>query len=346
MAFTTSVLRSFLASVEWLQISRQHLLSGQRVEAIVDSEGWLENTEFYEVIRRALQLSGDPALGLHVGEREQGHFTGFGAAGLLFSVVPTFREAIHAMARFHEVARDVQDLVVGSEGHSIAVVYRPFDATGAVRSCLVEIVFANLAAMLKQFGGVGGVAQRIQLDYPAPAYAAEYRRLFGCDVEFDCARVAMVVARELADRRQLLSHPELAAALRARAEKHERPRTLVESVRRQVRDSWSSGAPTMETVARGLGMSQRSLHRHLARQGVDYRSILNDARLEAAAELLRDRRKSVKEVAHEVGFSNASAFYRAFKRWTGYSPSEYVSGASASADVTRASGADRASAER
>ena len=74
-------------------------------------------------------------------------------------------------------------------------------------------------------------------------------------------------------------------------------------------------------------MSQRSLHRHLASQGVDYRSVLNEARLEAAAGLLRDGQKSVKEVAHEVGFSTASAFYRAFKRWTGYSPSEYVSGA-------------------
>lgn len=337
MAFTTSVLRSFLASVEWMQLPRQQLLAGLRVEAIIDSDGWIENGEFYDVIRRALQLSGDPALGLHVGERDQGHFTGLGAAGLLFSVVPTFREAMLAMMRFHEVARDVQDLVVVPEGSSVAVVYQPFDSTGAVRSCIVEIVFANLAAMLRQFSGVGGVAQRIQLDYPAPAHAAEYRRVFGCDVQFDCHRVAMVVARELADRRQLLSHPELAAVLRTRAESARRPRTLVERVRRQVRDSWRSGAPTMETVARGLGMSQRSLHRHLASQGVDYRSVLNDARLEAAAELLRDQQKSVKEVAHEVGFSNASAFYRAFKRWTGYSPSDYLSGASASTPASAAS---------
>jgi AraC-like DNA-binding protein len=81
----------------------------------------------------------------------------------------------------------------------------------------------------------------------------------------------------------------------------------------------------METVARGLGMSQRSLHRHLASEGLDYRSVLNDARLDAAAALLREQRLSIKQVAHEVGFSNASAFYRAFKRWTGVGPSEYMS---------------------
>lgn len=327
MAFSSRVLRSFLTSVEALQISRDELLAGLDIDLSPDAEQWIANSDFYQVIRRALQLSGDPALGLHVGEHEQGHFTAFGAAGLLMSIVPTFREAMMAMARFHEVARDEQDVFVSFESSAMVVEYRLFDATGPVRSCLAEIVFTNLSAMLRQFGGVGSVAQRIQLDYPAPPHAGEYSRIFGCDIQFESPRVAMVITRELADRRQLLSHPELAAVLRQRAESSRRPRTLVEKVRRQVRDSWSSGAPTMATVARGLGMSQRSLHRHLARQGIDYRSLLNEARLDAAAELLGDRRKSVKEVAHEVGFSNASAFYRAFKRWTGYSPSEYMNGA-------------------
>jgi AraC-like DNA-binding protein len=329
MAFSTGVLRSFLASAERLQISRDELLAGSSVESSLDSEGWIENVEFYEIVRRALQLSRDPAMGLHVGESEQGHFTGFGAAGLLFSVVPTFREAVTAMARFHEVARDEQDVFVRSEPGAVAVVYQLFDAKSVVRSCLAEIVLTNLSAMLRQFGGIGAAAQSVQFDYPAPAHAAEYRRVFACDVQFDSPRVAMVVPRELADRRQLLSHPELAAALRKRAEVSSRPRTLSERVRRQIRDSSPLGAPTMASVARGLGMSQRSLHRQLARQGIDYRSILNEARLGAAAELLSEQRMSVKEVAHEVGFSNASAFYRAFKRWTGYSPSEYVSGIAA-----------------
>lgn len=326
MAFSTQLLRSFLATVERMQLSRSELLAGLPLEAVLDSDGWIDNAQFYEVVRRALVLSRDPALGLHVGEREHGHFTAFGAAGLLFSLVPTFREAVTTMSRFHEVARDQQDIHVRPEANNVAVVYQLFDATGPVRSCLAEIVLTNLSLMLRQFSGANGLPQRVEFDYPAPAHAAEYRRVFGCDVHFGGSRVAMVVAREVADRRQLLSNPELASMLRHRAEGSRRPRTLIERVRHQVRESWLSGAPTMETVARALGMSQRSLHRHLARHGLDYRSILNDARLEAAAMLLGERRLSVKQVAHEVGFSNASAFYRAFKRWTGVSPSEYVSG--------------------
>jgi AraC-like DNA-binding protein len=325
MAFSTRVLRAFLASVEGLQISRDDLLAGLSIEAILDSEQWIENADFYQVIQRALQLSRDPALGLHVGEREHGHFTAFGAAGMLFSVVPTFREAVAAMASFHEVARDHQDIFIRSEANSLAVGYELFEATGTVRMCLAELVLTNLTIMLRQFSGITGGPLRVQFDHPAPAHAAEYHRVFGCDVQFGCPRVALVVSNEVADRRQLLSNPELASMLRQEAEGSSRPRTLSERVRHQVRESWLSGAPTMETVARGLGMSQRSLHRHLAQHGLDYRSILNEARLQAAAALLRQRRLSVKQVAHEVGFSNASAFYRAFKRWTGVSPSEYVS---------------------
>jgi AraC-like DNA-binding protein len=325
MAFSTRVLRAFLATVERMQLSRAELLAGLPVEPMLDTEGWIDNSQFYEVVRRALLLSRDTALGLHVGEREHGHFTAFGAAGLLFSVVPTFREAVAAMASFHEVARDQQDIFIRPEPNSLAVGYELFEATGTVRICLAEIVLTNLTIMLRQFSGLTGGPLRVRFDYPAPAHVAEYHRVFGCDVQFDCPSVALVVSNEVADRRQLLSNPELASMLRHRAEGSSRPRTLVERVRQQVRESWLSGAPTMDTVARGLGMSQRSLHRHLAQHGLDYRSVLNDARLEAAAALLRRQRLSVKQVAHEVGFSNASAFYRAFKRWTGVSPSEYVS---------------------
>src|SRR5512134_147446 len=101
MAFSTRLLRSFLTTVERMQLSRGELLAGLPVESVVDTEGWIDNAQFYEVVRRALAFSRDPALGLHVGERESGHFTAFGAAGMLFSVVPTFREAVTEMARFH-----------------------------------------------------------------------------------------------------------------------------------------------------------------------------------------------------------------------------------------------------
>lgn len=331
MSFSMLVLRSFVEGAERLNLSRDDLLAGLIADSALESEhSWIDNAQFYEILSRGVSISQDPAFGLRIGEQER--FTAFGAAGMLFSVVRTFREAMAAMAKFHDVARDEQDVFVDDEERSVVISYRLFDAAGVARRCLAEIVLSSLSALLRQYGGARGLASSVQLDYPAPDYAAEYSRVFGCPVAFDQPRVAFIVDRELADKRQLLSHPELAHELRQQAETRQtsagHPRTLVGRVRFHLREGWRTGAPTMDAIARSLGMSQRSLHRHLARQGVDYRSILNEARCEAAAQLLRHQHLSVKQVAQELGFSNSSAFYRAFKRWLGCSPSDYARGRS------------------
>ena len=328
MAFSVMVLKSFLESAERLDLSRDDLLCGSLADCALERDGaWIDSGRFYEIVRRALRVSGDPALGLHIGER--GNFTALGPAGLLFSIVPTFREAMEAMSRFHDVARDEQDIFLSTEGQLLVVEYRLFDATAEARRCIAEIVLALMAGLLRQFAGARGVARRVLFDYPAPAHTAEYERIFGCEVRFDEPRVALLLDLELAAREQLLSQPELAADLRQRAEVRQAnrlyPRTLVGRVRYHLRENWLSGAPSMDAVARQLGMSQRSLHRHLAREGIDYRTVLNEARCEHAARLLSGGGASVKQVAGELGFSSSSAFHRAFKRWMGCSPSEYAS---------------------
>jgi AraC-like DNA-binding protein len=327
MAFSSRVLRALVSSFEELQFPSADLLMGLELEPLLkEDHAWIPDVQFYEVVRRALQVSQDPALGLHIGER--GNLSAFGAAGMLISVLPTFRDAMDALIQFHVMARYQQDIFVREDGGDILILLERFDAAGSIRRCISELVLALLAQLLKRYAGQGGVARSVEFDFPAPEYTDEYRRIFGCEVRFDTARAAMLVPGELANRPQLLSDPDLAAELRRRVESWQLgaggAHPLVERVRSHVRASLRTRAKTMEAIALGLGMSPRSLHRHLARHGVDYRSILDEARLTAAAALLRDQDLSVKRVAHEVGFSNPSAFYRAFKRWTGYSPTEYA----------------------
>jgi AraC-like DNA-binding protein len=76
-------------------------------------------------------------------------------------------------------------------------------------------------------------------------------------------------------------------------------------------------------VARSLGFSQRSLQRILERNGTSYARVLSETRRELACGYLCERRHSVSDIASCLGFSDASSFARAFKRWTGTSPSQY-----------------------
>ncbi|MCB1035891.1 MAG: helix-turn-helix transcriptional regulator, partial [Acidobacteria bacterium] len=81
--------------------------------------------------------------------------------------------------------------------------------------------------------------------------------------------------------------------------------------------------PTAAQVASALHMSVRSLHRGLKQEETSFRRLLEQLRRERAADLLAEGRCSLSEVAFLLGFSELSAFYRAFKRWTGMTPAEF-----------------------
>jgi AraC-like DNA-binding protein len=81
------------------------------------------------------------------------------------------------------------------------------------------------------------------------------------------------------------------------------------------------GSPDMTQVARQLGMAARSLRRRLSEEGTSFQQLVVEARVARATRLLEDPRRSIKDTAYAMGFASPSAFHRAFKRWTGVSPS-------------------------
>jgi AraC-like DNA-binding protein len=87
-----------------------------------------------------------------------------------------------------------------------------------------------------------------------------------------------------------------------------------------------NGAQTridMNAVARSLGLSARSLRRRLCDEGISYNTIAESALATLAKQLLADQARSIQETAYTMGFSDPSAFYRAFKRWTGTTPKTF-----------------------
>jgi len=79
----------------------------------------------------------------------------------------------------------------------------------------------------------------------------------------------------------------------------------------------------LAAVALSLGLSARSLRRRLHEEGRSYNAIQNEACTIAAKRMLLDSRRTIQETAHELGFSDASGFHRAFKRWTKMTPSAF-----------------------
>ena len=85
----------------------------------------------------------------------------------------------------------------------------------------------------------------------------------------------------------------------------------------------TTGQPKIDAAAQELGMSSRTLTRRLAEDGVTYKDLLDEVRRKLAMRYLKDSRISIKNVAYLLGYSEVSAFYHAFRRWTGSSPVQH-----------------------
>jgi AraC-like DNA-binding protein len=130
------------------------------------------------------------------------------------------------------------------------------------------------------------------------------------------------------DRPGLYHHAELFELLRSQAERSLARVTRGVGQADRLRQYFlahppSAAAADMELVARDLGMSVRSLRRRLTEEGASYKAIVDESLVTVARRMLGDSRRSIQETAHAMGFSDPTAFHRAFKRWTGMTPMQY-----------------------
>jgi AraC-like DNA-binding protein len=172
-------------------------------------------------------------------------------------------------------------------------------------------------------------------EYPAPPHVAEYERIFEGAARFEQPFSGIVIDRSLLEAQSANQDAEFHAMLELQAEKRlsriARTMPYSERVRdvlsQRVRDVLSkrvaSRSADMNDVARALGLSVRSLRRRLSEEGVSFAEVSESALAAQARQLLADEARSIEETAYAMGFSDASAFHRAFKRWTGVTPKAY-----------------------
>jgi AraC-like DNA-binding protein len=99
--------------------------------------------------------------------------------------------------------------------------------------------------------------------------------------------------------------------------KRQGPASPLDRVREILAEELQTGEPKLERVAQRLATSERSLRRRLEEAGTSFRALLDETRAELARTWVADRRVPLSEIAFLLGFSEPSAFHRAFKRWTG-----------------------------
>ena len=171
---------------------------------------------------------------------------------------------------------------------------------------------------------------RVELSYPAPEHALEYDLLYGAPCSFRAPRTALVFDRAVLARPVLQDEAGLRAFLR-RAPGDVLARldygsTAAAQVRRLLGRSLPDAMPDPRDVAARLALSTQTLRRRLAAEGTSFQQIRDQLRRDVAIAALVAGRVSIEDLSRQLGFSEPSAFHRAFKRWTGSAPRSYRPG--------------------
>jgi AraC-like DNA-binding protein len=290
-----------------------------------DSDGRIPHALALDVWREAARRSGDDAFGIHAAEQIRP-----GAFDVLDYTVrssATLGDGLERLVRYHRVLHDAAIVQLTVEGGSARLTHAlPGDAATLPRHT-AEFIVAAWIVVARQATGVDFAPAEVTFRHTAPADVSEHRRLFRAPIRFAAPDNGLIIARDLLDTPLVKADAGLCIVL----ERHIRelldnaPKTvaLSDRVRELVAGTLSQGAPTVDGVARRLHMSRRTLHRQLRGEGTTFNELLDALRVELAMRYLAERRIAIAEVAFLLGFSEASAFHRAFKRWTGKTPAAY-----------------------
>ena len=197
----------------------------------------------------------------------------------------------------------------------------------ALQPRVVEFLFFNLHRYCSWLIGNSLRISHVSLAYPPPTHISEYRLMFfsspidfssrqNC-LSFKLGAVKVPLIREVEDLNALFQNPFMEFLTN-----HPRDDSLVARVKHAI-GSDLSDFPQLPEVASKLELHEKKLHRMLKEESITYREIKNELRRDSAIRHLAKRNLSVEEIAMQTGFSEASAFIRAFKQWTGVTPYTY-----------------------
>ena len=272
----------------------------------------------------AVAATGDVSIGVRLGALAR--IESFGVLGTAARASATLGDALLKTARYMKLWNEATSLSMLVEGDSALVWYRNLSPEPA-HPAVGDIVMTMLLAFSRELTGRHLYPHEARFAHPAPADASVYRELFGESPRFDRVEFALVFSAELLTLPLVTHDPGRAEALAERVSRLVDALPAAESyadrVRRVLRAEVRGGNPMIENVAAQLGVHSKTLTRRLRDEGTSHSELLDALRRDLAQQYLSASELNVTEVTFLLGFSNASAFNKAFRRWFGVAPLAY-----------------------
>ncbi|WP_087460103.1 AraC family transcriptional regulator [Oleiphilus messinensis] len=280
--------------------------------------------QYAHMWEQALILSGDPALGLHLGEKPQEE--GMGVVGHIFFNNATLGKALTQFTRLYTLVNEGIRAEFETDEQRAYLRY-VWDCPDAYSVPIMERTMAVSITRAKKLIHPQLKMEFVAFAHNAPEYTAEYERIFACPIRFGEEHCCIAFKKNFLDYPLPQRNPYLHQVLTRHVEnllsKLRPQRTLAQQVQDLVNKQLAKNAFDAERIAKKLNMSRHTLYRKLKAEGHSYQELVEAVRQKKAMFYLKQNKYSLSEIAFLLGFSELSAFSRAFKRWTGQSPAQF-----------------------
>ncbi|MDH4002852.1 MAG: AraC family transcriptional regulator [Xanthomonadales bacterium] len=277
---------------------------------------------FEELLTRAVELVGDPAIGLRAAE--QLHPSHLGALGHAWLASSSLRTAIMRSQRFHRMLNEQVSVRVTEPPGVLQVEFRQL-GDKRIRAEQVDSRLGSLLHLCRANFGPDLVPAYVCMRRSEPDDPEAWTRYFGIPVKFNAAQDCLALRLQDVDTPLTVSSPELESLLEdimARYLAKRDRRNVTNQVRLAIMEQLPSGGVQEQGIANRLHLSRRTLRNRLLMEGTSFRNLLREVRKDLVRRYLEDESYSITEISFLMGYADSSSFSRAFKSWFGVTPTE------------------------
>lgn len=250
-----------------------------------------------------------------------------GVLGLAVKTAPTLRQSLQRIERYFRLVTDTAVYRLDETGDPVLWIFEAQTPHRAALELRNECALAAFAWNMHRIVGTGLSLEYVTFQHACRQEQERYADHFGCPVQFDADQNAIAMRPAMLESVNRLGDPGLSDFTTKHLDEEfkslDDDPSLSNTLVHRLTPALSNGAPQAARIAQEMGMSERTLYRRLAEEGVTYRDILGQAQFALARDLLRDSKASIAEIAFMTGFSEQSTFSRAFKRWVGQAPAQF-----------------------
>jgi len=307
---------------------------GCEPEPILDSLGFkprqFENPDFEltyiqtsRLIARCVEVTGCEHFGLLMGIRAEP--SSLGIAGFMLRTAHDVDTALHALKRHLDLHDQGGSVTLASKDESTSLGYALHLSGVSATDQVFDLSITLTCKIMRGLCGEDWNPTEVLLSRPAPKDTTPYERFFKAPIRFNAIESTVVFPNHWLHHKLPGEDPLLFDYLERKAAELHRGKALdlVNRLHRFVRNSLITQECTASAAAQHLGIHERTLNRRLQEHSTTFRDEVSKVRYVMAQNFLVNSEASNAEIALAIGYTNATAFSHAFKRWSGMSPAQW-----------------------